>query len=186
VVDLRSPGWGEAQPWVLNINMRPALISERQRVASACRTKRISARPAADKAGGTKQAHNPVQLMPPRFEHEHEHDLVADLGVSSVERSAALRLCGESPSGLGVWGSGFWGSEHNRARARSPFKTPSRQCETGPLSRGSLPPFHPSILPSFHPSILPPFHPSILPPLSLTAFSSSVHVGMSVLSAQDT
>ena len=96
MVDLRSPGWGEAQPWVLNINMRPALISERQRVASACRTKRISARPAADKAGGTKQAHNPVQLMPPRFEHEHEHDLVADLGVSAVERSAALRLCGES------------------------------------------------------------------------------------------
>jgi len=40
--------------------------------------------------------------MPPRFEHEHddehENDLVADLGVSSVERSAALRLCGESPS----------------------------------------------------------------------------------------
>jgi hypothetical protein len=39
--------------------------------------------------------------MPPRFEHEHddehEDDLVADLGVSSVERSAALRLCGESP-----------------------------------------------------------------------------------------
>jgi len=43
---------------------------------------------------------NPVQLMPPRFEHEHgdehEHDLVADLGVRlrraqssrSVERSA--------------------------------------------------------------------------------------------------
>ena len=97
--------------------------------------------------------------MPPRFEHEHEHDLVADLGVSSVERSAALRLCGESPSGLGVWGSGFWGSEHNRARARSPFKTPSRQCETGPLSRGSLPPFHPSILPSFHPfPSLPSLH----------------------------
>ena len=44
--------------------------------------------------------------MPPRFEHEHddehEDDLVADLGVSSVERYAALRLCGESPSGLGV------------------------------------------------------------------------------------
>ena len=41
--------------------------------------------------------------MPPRFEHEHddehEDDLVADLGVSSVERYAALRLCGESPSG---------------------------------------------------------------------------------------
>ena len=28
-------------------------------------------------------------------EHEDEH-LVADLGVSSVERYAALRLCGES------------------------------------------------------------------------------------------
>ena len=42
--------------------------------------------------------------MPPRFEHEHddehEDDLVADLGVSSVERYAALRLCGESVSGL--------------------------------------------------------------------------------------
>jgi hypothetical protein len=37
--------------------------------------------------------------MPPRFEHEHddehEDDLVADLGVSSVERYAALCLCGE-------------------------------------------------------------------------------------------
>ena len=52
----------------------------------------------AERSGHT----NPVQLMPPRFEHEHddehENDLVADLGVSSVERSAALRLCGESPS----------------------------------------------------------------------------------------
>jgi len=59
---------------------------------------------------------NPVQLMPPRFEHEHddehEHDLVADLGVRlrraqssrSVERSAALRLCRES-SGFGIWRS---------------------------------------------------------------------------------
>jgi len=39
--------------------------------------------------------------MPPRFEHEHddehEDDLVADLGVSSVERYAALCLCGEFP-----------------------------------------------------------------------------------------
>jgi len=25
VVDLRSPGWSEAQPWVLNVNRRPAL-----------------------------------------------------------------------------------------------------------------------------------------------------------------
>jgi hypothetical protein len=53
--------------------------------------------------------------MPRRFEHEHddehEDDLLADLGVRlrraqlsrSVERSAALRLCGESPSGFGVW-----------------------------------------------------------------------------------
>ena len=29
VVDLRSPGWSEAQPWVLNVNRRPAL-KERQ------------------------------------------------------------------------------------------------------------------------------------------------------------
>jgi hypothetical protein len=45
-------------------------------------------------------APNPVPLIPPRFEHENEHDdeddLVADLGVSSVERSAAPCLCGES------------------------------------------------------------------------------------------
>ena len=42
-----------------------------------------------------------VPQFPGSFEHEHddehEHDpLVADFGVSSVERSAALRLCGES------------------------------------------------------------------------------------------
>jgi hypothetical protein len=40
-------------------------------------TKRISSRPAADKAGGTKRTH-PVEL-PPRFEHEdddeHEDEL---------------------------------------------------------------------------------------------------------------
>ena len=35
VVDL-SLGWSEAEPWVLIVNMRPAL-KERQRVASACR-----------------------------------------------------------------------------------------------------------------------------------------------------
>ena len=35
VVDIRSPGWSEAQPWVLNVNRRPALKG-RQRVASAC------------------------------------------------------------------------------------------------------------------------------------------------------
>src|SRR5215831_1203744 len=33
VVDIRSPGWSEAEPWVLNVHMRPAL-KERQRVAS--------------------------------------------------------------------------------------------------------------------------------------------------------
>jgi hypothetical protein len=40
VVDLRSPGWSEAvseaEPWVLNVNRRPAL-KERQRVAGMCR-----------------------------------------------------------------------------------------------------------------------------------------------------
>jgi hypothetical protein len=41
------------------------------------------------------------QHFPASFEHEHddEHEdehLVADVGVNSVERSAALRLCGES------------------------------------------------------------------------------------------
>src|SRR5262245_49218896 len=55
----------------------------------------------------TKQAErsghsNPVQLMPPRFEHEHEDDLVAVLGVrlrrAQSSRSIALRLCDESPS----------------------------------------------------------------------------------------
>jgi hypothetical protein len=30
-----SPGWSEAEPWVLNISMQPAL-KERQRIASAC------------------------------------------------------------------------------------------------------------------------------------------------------
>jgi hypothetical protein len=48
-------------------------------------------------------------LLPPHFEHEHddqhEHDLVADLGVSSVERYAALRLCGESSFWFGVRGA---------------------------------------------------------------------------------
>src|SRR5262249_42636034 len=33
------------------------------------------------KQAETKRRHKPVQLMPPRFEHEHEDDLVADLGV---------------------------------------------------------------------------------------------------------
>jgi hypothetical protein len=30
-----SPGWSEAEPWVLNISIRPAL-KERQGIASAC------------------------------------------------------------------------------------------------------------------------------------------------------
>jgi len=38
-------------------------------------------------------------------EHEDEDDLVADFGVSSAERYAALCLCGESP--FGVCGSEF-------------------------------------------------------------------------------
>jgi len=36
VVDFRSPGWSEAEPWVLNVYMRPAL-KERQRIARASR-----------------------------------------------------------------------------------------------------------------------------------------------------
>ena len=39
-------------------------------------------------------------IDPDAFEHDDEHKdepLVADFGVSSVERYAALRLCGESP-----------------------------------------------------------------------------------------
>src|SRR5215472_14189626 len=34
--------------------------------------KRVSARQVADKAGGTKRTHKPVQLMPPRFEHDDD------------------------------------------------------------------------------------------------------------------
>jgi hypothetical protein len=62
------------------------------------------------KTGGRQSRRNEADtqtrssLMPPHFEHEHddehEDDLVADFGVSfSVERSAALRLCAESPVG---------------------------------------------------------------------------------------
>ena len=55
-------------------------------------------------------------MMPPRFEHEHddehEDDLVADLGVSSVERSAALCLCGESSSPFTVQ---IWGASNERS-----------------------------------------------------------------------
>jgi hypothetical protein len=39
--------------------------------------------------------YNANQHFPASFEHEDEH-LVADFGVNSVERSAPLRLCGES------------------------------------------------------------------------------------------
>ena len=50
-------------------------------------------RPAARRSRSNEgHAPNPVPFDPMRFEDEHEHedDLVADLGVISVERFAAL------------------------------------------------------------------------------------------------
>jgi len=43
------------------------------------------------KQAETKRTHNPVQLMPPRFEHEHDDDLVADLGVRLRRASQSSR-----------------------------------------------------------------------------------------------
>ena len=78
------------------------------RRARRCRTKRISPRPAADKAGGTKRTHNPVQLMPPRFEHEHDDEHEDDL-VASTPRCASV----VNP----LRGSGF-GTQSSSSRTR--------------------------------------------------------------------